>query len=144
MCCMQVVSWRGQGTRMLGMKGRRYKLWWSGKEDGVCGVGVMVNQELCELVVEVGRVIDSGDSCCCFLIGCAKVDLWVWSAKWIFWDENQPFCDELKGEWDMHSAGDLVICLGDFNGFLGGHIDGFDGVPEGMALLIGILKEECY
>ena len=26
---------------MLGMKGRRYKLWWSGKGDEVSGVGVM-------------------------------------------------------------------------------------------------------
>ena len=24
------------------------------------------------------------------------------------------FCDELKGEWDMHSAGDLVMCFCDF------------------------------
>ena len=30
-CCLQVVRWRGQGARMLGMKGWRYKLWWSGK-----------------------------------------------------------------------------------------------------------------
>ena len=29
-CCLQ-VRWRGQGARMLGMKGRKYKLWWSGK-----------------------------------------------------------------------------------------------------------------
>ena len=27
---------------MLGMKGRRYRLWWSGNGDGVGGVGVMV------------------------------------------------------------------------------------------------------
>ena len=27
----------------------------------------------------------------------------------------------------MHSAGDLVMCLGDFNGHVGKHIDGFDG-----------------
>ena len=26
---------------MLGMKGRRYKLWWSERGDGVGGVGVM-------------------------------------------------------------------------------------------------------
>ena len=48
---------------MLGMKGRRYKLWWSGKGDGlekemvwkrrVGGVGVMLKEELCEKVVEV-------------------------------------------------------------------------------------------
>ena len=56
-CCLQVRC-RGQGTRMLGMKGRRYTLWWSGKGDGFSGVGVMVNEELCEKVVEVRRVSD--------------------------------------------------------------------------------------
>ena len=25
-CCLQEVRWRGQSARMLGMKGRRYKL----------------------------------------------------------------------------------------------------------------------
>ena len=30
--CLQ-VRWRGQGARMQGMKGMRYKLWWSGKGD---------------------------------------------------------------------------------------------------------------
>ena len=28
----------------------------------------------------------------------------------------------------MHSAGDLVMCWGDFNGHVGRHIDGSDGV----------------
>ena len=42
---------RGQAA-MLWMKGRRYKLCWSGKGDGVGGVGVMLKEELCE----VGRV----------------------------------------------------------------------------------------
>ena len=41
---------------MLGMKGRRYKLWWSGKRNGVDGVGVEVKEDLCEKVVEVRRV----------------------------------------------------------------------------------------
>ena len=36
------------------MKGRRYKLCWSGKGDGVSGVRVMVKEELCEKVIEVG------------------------------------------------------------------------------------------
>ena len=39
-CCLQ-VRWRVQGSRMLVMEGRRYKRWWSEKEDGVGGVGVM-------------------------------------------------------------------------------------------------------
>ena len=52
-CCLQEVRWRGQGARMLGMKERRYRLWWSGKGYEVCGVGVMVKEELCEKVLEV-------------------------------------------------------------------------------------------
>ena len=40
------------------MEGKRYKLWWSGKEDGVGGVGVVVNEELCQKVVRVRMMID--------------------------------------------------------------------------------------
>ena len=39
-------------------------------------------------------------------------------------EEKQSFYDELKCEWDMHSADDLVMCLEDFNGHFGRHIDG--------------------
>ena len=46
-------------------------------------------------------------------------------------EEKQSFYDELKFNLDIHSADDLVMCLGDYNGHLGGHIDGFDGVHEG-------------
>ena len=31
-CCLQEVRWRGQGACMLGVNGRRYKLWLSGME----------------------------------------------------------------------------------------------------------------
>ena len=47
-CCLQEVRWRGQGARFLGVKGRRYKLWWSGNSDGTGGVGVLVKEELLE------------------------------------------------------------------------------------------------
>ena len=43
--------------------------------------------------------------------------------------EKQSFYDEQKCECDMHSAGDLVMCLDDINGHIGRHIDGF---MEGM------------
>ena len=36
--------------------------------------------------------------------------------------------DELKGEWDMHSADDLVICLADINGHVARNINGFYAV----------------
>ena len=43
-------------------------------------------------------------------------------------EEQQPFYDAFKNEWEMHSVNDLVGCLSDFNGHLGRHINGFDGV----------------
>ena len=42
----------------MGVKGRRYKLWWSGNSDGTGGVRVLVKEELCEKVVEVRRKSD--------------------------------------------------------------------------------------
>ena len=46
------------GFRTLGMEGRGYKLWWSDKEDEVCGVRVMVKYELYKKVSEIKRVSD--------------------------------------------------------------------------------------
>ena len=34
----------------------------------------------------------------------------------------------------MHSAGDLVMCLGDINGCIGRHIDGSDRVHGGYGV----------
>ena len=48
--------------------------------------------------------------------------------------QKSIFYDELKCEWDMHSADDLVICLGNFNGNIGGHIDGFDVIHGGYGI----------
>ena len=42
--------------------------------------------------------------------------------------KTQAFHDELNGDFDMYSAGDLVVCLGDLNGHFGRYIDGFGGV----------------
>ena len=45
-CCLQEVRWRGQGAPFMGVKSKRYKLWWSGNSDGMGGVGVLVKEEL--------------------------------------------------------------------------------------------------
>ena len=49
-------------------------------------------------------------------------------------EEKLSFYDELKCEWDLHSACDLVMCLGDINGHVCRHIDGFDGVHGGYGV----------
>ena len=41
-CFLQWVIWRGQVARTLGMKIRRYMLWWCGKRYEIDGVGVVV------------------------------------------------------------------------------------------------------
>ena len=57
--------------------------------------------------------------------------------------EKQSFYDELKHECDMHSADDLVMCLGDISGHVGRHIDGFDEVHVGYG--VGQRNsEECH
>ena len=58
MCCLQEVRWRGQGARLVGCRSRRNKLWWSRNNDGIRGVGILVNEELCEKFVEVQRKSD--------------------------------------------------------------------------------------
>jgi len=40
-CSIQEVSWKGQGARIIGVKQRRYKLWWSGNDSGIGGVGIL-------------------------------------------------------------------------------------------------------
>ena len=57
-CCLWEVRWRGQGSGMLGMEGRRHRLWWCGRNDVVGGVDVMVMEELCENMVQGRKVID--------------------------------------------------------------------------------------
>ena len=59
MCCLREVGWRGQGARFVGCRGRRYKLWWSGNNDGI-GLQILVKKELCVKVVEVQRKSDRG------------------------------------------------------------------------------------
>ena len=52
--------------------------------------------------------------------------MWVCSAKRKKFGIKTVFDDEPKCEWDVHSAGDLVMHVGEFNGNIGRHIDGFD------------------
>ena len=72
-CCLYEVRLRGWGARMLGMEGRRYKVWWSRKGDGVGSVGVIVKKDLCRKMVEIRRA--SNGSLAGFCRGCAEVSL---------------------------------------------------------------------
>ena len=52
--------------------------------------------------------------------------------------EKERFYDDLGSEWDLHSMGELVLGMGDFNGHVGKRIEGYEGVErdvEGKMLL---------
>ena len=46
--------------------------------------------------------------------------------------------------WDIHRADDLVFFLGEFNGHVARHIDGFEGLMEAMMWVGRFWKEECF
>ena len=58
LCCLQEVRWRGCGARLIGLHGRRYKLWWSGNQEGYGGVCVLSKGELHDKVIDIRRVND--------------------------------------------------------------------------------------
>ena len=56
--CIQEVRWRGMGSKFVGSSGKRFKLWWSGNEDKIGGVGILVREDLCMNVMEINRISD--------------------------------------------------------------------------------------
>ena len=57
-CCIQETRYRGGNCRTIKGKDTRYKLYWSGNDNGTAGVGVFVAEEWTEKVFEVQRVSD--------------------------------------------------------------------------------------
>ena len=88
-------------------------------------MGVMVKVELCE---EVGDVIKVSDRVLLlfFKKGLLRLICGYAPQSGRPLEERQSFV-MAKCECDMHSAGILAMCLEDFDGHIGRHIDGFDG-----------------
>ena len=83
---------------------------------------------LCEKVVDVRRVSNRVIT----LVVAFEEDMlmlicWYAPQNGRSLEEKQSFYDELKCEWNMHSADDLVMCFGDFNGHVCRHIGGVHG-----------------
>ena len=134
-CCLQEVRWRGEGAHFIGVKGRKYKLWWCGNDDKTGGVGILVKEELCEKVVEVRRRCDGvmgiglvfGEEVvrviCANAPQSGKPD-----------SEKELFYEEMAREWSMANANEMVLRLGDFNGHVGKCAEGFEGIHGGYGI----------
>ena len=48
--------------------------------------------------------------------------------------EKDQFYDKMKDEWSVKSNDELVLSLGDFSGYVGKEIDGFESVHRGCAI----------
>ena len=48
--------------------------------------------------------------------------------------EKECFYDGLRSEWDLHSVGELVLGMGDFNEHVGKRIKGYEGMHGGNGI----------
>ena len=78
-------------------------------------MGIMVKEELCEKVLEVRRVSDRMMTVVVVFEDDVLRLLCVYAPQSIRLEEKQSFYDELEGEFNVHSVGDVVTSLGDFN-----------------------------
>ena len=130
-CGVQETRWRGESTRFVGAKGRRYKFW--GKGEGIGGVGVMVKENLVEQVCEVRR---RSDRVLVVVMVIGKVMVRVISAYAPQHNrserEKDIFYEELDEELGQAGLDDFVVVLGDLNGHVGEDADGYEGVHGGF------------
>ena len=105
-CCLQEVRWRGHGSWMLRIKGNGYKLWFGkvsyGEKRAV--LKVVEIRRVCDKVMAVVLVFEAD----VLMLNCGYAPQNGRRFK------KQSLYDELKDECNMHSADDLVMCLGDY------------------------------
>ncbi|ESO04090.1 hypothetical protein HELRODRAFT_173167 [Helobdella robusta] len=137
---LQEIRWKGEGTRFVGAKGGRYKLWWKG-DDGTGGVGVMVREELVEKVLEVRRR-SNGVIVVVMVFGkvIVRVISGYASQQSRKEEEKDRFYDDVSDEIGQAGLDEFVVLLGDLNGHVGADADGYEGVHGGWGY--GIRNEE--
>ncbi|ESN98869.1 hypothetical protein HELRODRAFT_162330 [Helobdella robusta] len=137
---LQEIRWKGEGTRFVGAKGGRYKLWWKGN-DGTGGVGVMVREELVEKVLEVRRR-SNGVIVVVMVFGKVIVRVISGYAPQQSRKEKEKdrFYDDVSDEIGQAGLDEFVVLLGDLNGHVGADADGYEGVHGGWRY--GIRNEE--
>ncbi|ESO00357.1 hypothetical protein HELRODRAFT_175767 [Helobdella robusta] len=137
---LQEIRWKVEGTKFVGAKGGRYKLWWKGV-DGTGGVGVMVREELVEKVLEVRRK-SNGVIVVVMVFG--KVIVRVISGyapqQSRKEEEKDRFYDDVSDEIGQARLDEFVVLLGNLNGHVGADADGYEGVHRGWGY--GIRNEK--
>ena len=141
MCCLHEVRWRGQGARFVGCRGRRYKLWWFGNNDGIGGVGNLVKEKLRKVRRKRDRVIAMmlAFEEEVIRVGCVH----ALQVKRLECEKDQ-FYNDMASEWSLQNPVEVVLGLGNFNGHVGRRIDGFERVHGGYGIGKKMLEGEDY
>ena len=126
-CCLQETRYRNQGCTVFGKNDDKYKFWYSGSDDGVGGVGIMVKSIMTESVIEVVRFSDRVIKLTLVLGG----DLWHIFSVYApqvgrSAQEKQAFWDSLEDEVGRIPDGEGLLIGGDMNGHIGRDITGYD------------------
>jgi hypothetical protein len=133
-CAVQKRRWKGEGTRFVGAKGRRYKLWWKG-DDGTGGVGMMVKEELTDKVLEVRR---KSATVIVVVMLIARVMVRVISVfapqQGRTEEDKDHFYNDLSEEIGQAGPDEFVMLLGDLNGHVGVNADGYEGYMEDLGM----------
>jgi hypothetical protein len=128
-CCLQETRWRGANARTIG----DYKIYWMGCEEGVSGVGVMVERGWTEKVLDVKRVSERL-MVLRVIVGKSVLNLVSVYAPQVGrpMEEKEEYLALLGKTLAGIDAGERLLVCGDLNGHVGAEADGFEGVHGGL------------
>ena len=133
-CCIQEVRWKGSGAKMLGQKGRQYKVMWSGDSSKDAGVAVLVGNEWIDKVVNVNRV-NERIVVIKLVIGAVLVNILSVYAPQVgrTIEEKDKFWEELFDIVNNIPSTEKVVVAGDLNGHIGKERDGYETIHGGYS-----------
>lgn len=129
--CLQETKWVGEKAREIAPWG--YKLWYSGKAKGRNGVGIIIDKDFIDDVVQVARKSDRIMSIK-LVIGDEVLNMVSAYAPQVglSMDARQEFWDDLEDVVQRVPLGEKLIIGGDLNGHVGTSRDGFESVHGGF------------
>ena len=131
-CCIQEVSWKGQGARFVGPSGRRYKLWWSGNDAGFGGIAILVKEKISGNFAKVRRKSDRVMAIVLILSRKVMRIICAYGPQSGRPDaEKVSFYDEMRSEWNLGSSNEIIVSLRDFNEHVRKCAESFEGVHRG-------------
>ncbi|KAK9088826.1 hypothetical protein Scep_027908 [Stephania cephalantha] len=129
--CLQETKWVGEKSREIGSTG--FKLWYTGIDRKCNGVGIVVDNDYKDKVVEVKRM---GDRLILvkLIIGDEKINILSAYAPQVGLSESikRKFWDDMDGFMQSIPLDEKVFIGGDLNGHVGASNDRFERVHGGF------------